>query len=59
MRWRRKKGTDAPGVEAAKAERKQSEQSRQEAVALAHDLHRIREENHFAQALRALIEDGG
>jgi len=43
-------------VKAARQERKTSDRLKTQAEAIARDLHEIREQNHFAQALRSLIE---
>lgn len=57
VKWRRKKTKSrAPAVNAAKLERQRSERLKKQAQSIARDLHEIRRENHFADALRALIE---
>lgn len=57
MRWRRKTKTEAPALKAAKDERKYSEKLHAEALKVAHELEHIRERNHFADALRAIIDE--
>jgi hypothetical protein len=58
VRWRlRMKNRDVPPT-AAKLERIRSDKLLKEAQAIVRDLHKIRRENHFAEALRSLIEGG-
>lgn len=54
--WRRK--TRAKSVTAARLERQWSDRLNKEAQAIVRQLHDIRRENHFAEALRTLIEGG-
>ena len=56
MFWRRKR--TAKPVIAAQLERERSERLKEQALAVARDLHEIREKNHFAEALHSLIEGG-
>lgn len=56
MRLRRK-ADNREDLEDARRQREKSDKLRDQARALARDLHRIREENHFADALKTLIED--
>lgn len=55
MKWPRKSRRRA-AVTSAREEREKSDNLKTQAQAIARDLHRIREQNHFAQALRSLIE---
>lgn len=52
--WRRKT-RDKP-VTAARLERERSDGLLREARAIIHDLHRIRQENHYKEKLKNLIE---
>lgn len=55
MKWPRRT-RKSKRIRAAAEERKRSERLLAEAEAIAHDLHEIRKQNHFAEALRNLIE---
>jgi hypothetical protein len=56
MHLRRKKDNRKDLKDATK-ERQKSDDLLAQARAVARDLHKIREENHFADALKSLIED--
>lgn len=52
--WRRK--TRNKPVTAARLERERSDGLLREAKVIIHDLHKIRQENHYKQKLKKLIE---
>jgi hypothetical protein len=55
VKWRRK-SRSRPAPTAARIERERSAARLREAMALVHELYRIREENHFAESLRKLAK---
>ena len=58
FRWLRRNKTRPAPVTAATRERQKSERLHKESLALVQELRDIRERNHFAESLRALIERG-